>query len=160
MKKVTVIVAVAFAVTLTGCATKYQEMGFTGGVSAAQITSDTVQITARGNGYTDPDTIQRYALRKAAETTLSAGFDNFEILSDADRSRKEGFSTGSYGRGYAFASNYQIIKPGQTFMIKMRHGPIPDGASAMVFDAHEVVKFAATKDSRKCSEINGAVKCE
>ncbi|MBR1273387.1 CC0125/CC1285 family lipoprotein [Bradyrhizobium sp. AUGA SZCCT0283] len=72
---------IAFVVTLSllliGCGTKYQEMGFTGGVSAEQITKDTFRIVARGNGNTRSTTIQDYALLKAAETTKAAGATHF-----------------------------------------------------------------------------------
>ena len=57
----------AMCLVLAGCATKYQEMGFTGGVAAERITADTYRIVARGNGYTGNTTIQDYALLKAAE---------------------------------------------------------------------------------------------
>jgi hypothetical protein len=56
-----------------GCATKYQEMGFSGGVAAQQITADTFRIVARGNAYTGSTTVQDYVLLKAAETTKAAG---------------------------------------------------------------------------------------
>ena len=49
--------AVLAAFLLCGCATKYQEMGFTGGVAADQVTADTWRIRARGNAYTDRDTV-------------------------------------------------------------------------------------------------------
>lgn len=67
------MVALLGALALASCATKYQEMGFTGGVAAQQITSDTYRIVARGNGYTGNTAIQDYALLKAAETTIAAG---------------------------------------------------------------------------------------
>ena len=55
-------IALALCLLLAGCATKYQEMGFTGGVAAEQVTSDTYRIIARGNGYTGNTAIQDYAL--------------------------------------------------------------------------------------------------
>lgn len=161
---------IAFAMTaalsaflLVGCATPYQSMGLTGGVAARQISSDTAQITARGNAYTDPDTIQQYALRKASETTINAGFDTFEILTDADRSL-HGAAGSAYGNnGYAFGSSWQMIKPGETFMIKMRKGPLPSDAPANMFDAHDVLAHltaSTTHDSKKCAQVDGKVKCD
>jgi hypothetical protein len=44
-----VLGVLALCVLLGGCATKYQEMGFTGGVAAQQITADTWRIQSRGN---------------------------------------------------------------------------------------------------------------
>src|ERR1700733_5435115 len=48
---------------------KYQEMGFTGGVAAQQITADTWRIQSRGNAYTASSTIQDFVLLKAGEKT-------------------------------------------------------------------------------------------
>lgn len=162
MKKSVIALAALLIAGLSGCATKYQEMGMTGGVSAMQITSDTAQITARGNGYTDPDVIQRFAIRKAAETTLAASFDTFEVVSSLDRSR-HGTEGSAYGnRNYLFGSTWQTLKPGETFMIKMRKGPKPDDAPPTWYDAHEVLNFLGrsdTKDARDCSEKNGKVEC-
>ena len=74
-----------FGLLLMGCGTKYQEMGFTGGVAAEQITKDTYQIVARRKWkYAFHKTIQDYALLKAAETTKDAGATHFVIISAAD----------------------------------------------------------------------------
>lgn len=133
---------------LASCATPYQEMGFLGGVQAVQITHDTFQITARGNGYTDPDTIQRFALRKAAETTLANGYDYFAVGGEADRSRSSMVTSGyaSGGRGWAsgFSTTSNIFKPGQTVLIKAFKGKLPEPAPAGMFDAHELMKYLGT----------------
>lgn len=162
------IAVLACALALSACATPYQEMGALGGVQASRITADTVQITARGNGYTDADTIQRYALRRAAEETVADGYDLFRISSDADRTR-----VGSQSFGYATGNRYSIwgssfsmpiVKPGQTLMIKMikgaRPNPMPDG----LFDAREVLGFIAGGDGggdhRDCAVgADGRVQC-
>ncbi len=157
------LIILAAALSLSGCATKYQEMGFTGGVQANRVTSDTAQISARGNGYTDPDTIQRYAMRKAAETTLDAGFDLFEIMTTSDRSSTGRAGSAYASNGYIFGSSWDILKPVETFMIKMRKGQLPTDAPANWFDAHEVVKFlggAGTQDNKQCTEISGKIVCE
>lgn len=135
------IVAACAALALAGCATPYQEMGMLGGVQATQISSDTFQITARGNGYTDPDTVQRYALRKAAETTLSSGFDLFLIAGDADRNVRGANTFGSWGGGWGSSTSWQMLKPGQTLMVKMLKGPAPDPMPPGMFDAREVSKY-------------------
>src|SRR5215471_8220818 len=75
---------VALCAALVGCATKYQEMSFTGGVAAEQITADTWRIRARGNAYTNSSTVQDYVLLKAAETTQAAAGTYFQIVSAAD----------------------------------------------------------------------------
>lgn len=69
------------AAGVAGCATKYQDMGFAGGVAAQQISADTFRIQARGNAYTNNATVQDYVLLKAAETARSVGASHFIILS-------------------------------------------------------------------------------
>lgn len=133
------------ALALASCATPYQDMGFLGGVSATRIDSTTVQVTARGNAYTDADTIQRYVLRKAAEETIAAGFDGFEMSSSRDRSRTGRVgSTVVTGSGYgAFATNssWQVVKPGESVMVRMFKGPKPADAPLGVYDAREVLRY-------------------
>ena len=41
----------SLALFLCGCATPYQNMGFTGGVDELQVSDLMYRITARGNGY-------------------------------------------------------------------------------------------------------------
>src|SRR5215467_11206208 len=78
---------VLLILALGGCATPYQEMGFTGGVAAQRMTADTYRIVARGNAYTGGTAIQDYTLLKAAETTKQAGASHFAIISAANASR-------------------------------------------------------------------------
>lgn len=145
MRKSLLIAGAAIAVGLSACATPYQDMGFTGGVRATQITSDESIITARGNAYTDPDTILQYTLRKAAETTIAAGFDWFEVQASADRSSSGYVSSTNataYGNSaYAFSYGRQIFKPGDTVKIRMFHGARPSDADAHSYDAHELLKY-------------------
>ncbi len=90
-----IILTIAASLALVGC-TPYQEMsgvkGLLGGVQAHRIDESTVQILARGNAFTDTDTITRYTLRKAAEETVADGYDGFYIVSDQDRSRHQTIS--------------------------------------------------------------------
>ncbi|UPJ60542.1 hypothetical protein [Bradyrhizobium sp. 192] len=81
------IVIVGVCLALGGCGTKYQEMGFTSGVAAQQMTADTWRIQSRGNSYTNSATVQDYVLLKAAETAQAAGGTHFQITSAADASR-------------------------------------------------------------------------
>jgi|GEM_PF-1571797 len=147
MKLSSIAVAVLAMMMLAGCATPYQEMGLLGGVSATQITKDTFQITARGNGYTDADTVERYALRKSAETTLASGFDLFLIGGDKNRSTSMRMSSGYAYGGYNWASGWgfsqELLKPGQTLMVKMFRGELPDPAPPGMFDARDVLSHLA-----------------
>jgi hypothetical protein len=131
------------AAQLAACATPYQELGLRGGVKAVQITANIAQVTARGTVTTDPDKVQRYALRKAAETTVAAGYDLFEVVADTDRSRSSqaaaGYTTGGIGGFPALGLSMPFIKPGQTFLIRMSRGPMPEAAGPTIFDARQVI---------------------
>ena len=135
--------ALSLAGVLAGCQTQYQEMGYTGGVAAMPITSDTYRIVSRGNGYTDPTTVQDYSLLKAAETTLSTGNTHFLLVSGNDATsntvgQTSGYmQTSVYGNTaystYTPGTTYNIVKPGQDLIIKLFNsakGPVPQGAFA------------------------------
>jgi hypothetical protein len=83
------VALISVALSLVGCATRYQDMGFTGGVTAEQLTADTWRIIARGNGYTGSAQVQDFVLLKAAETTKAAGGRYFAIDASQDASRRD-----------------------------------------------------------------------
>jgi hypothetical protein len=124
-------------------------MGVLGGVSAVQIDASTLRISGRGNGFTDPATIQNYVLLKAAEETKRRGFDLFVILNSSDTTRVGEATFGSAsafgGRGYAWGlgSSFSepIVKPGEDALVKMVKGAKPPNAPANVFDAAEVLHY-------------------
>lgn len=75
-----VVVVVLLAAALAGCQTRYQDLGPTGGVTAAKMTADVWRISARINQLTDPTAAQDYVLLKAAETTIEAGGSHFVVV--------------------------------------------------------------------------------
>lgn len=161
-----ILAAVAVAGALAGCATPYQEMGFLGGVEGVRITGDTAQITARGNAYTPPEIIQRYALRKAAELTVNAGYDLFEIQGEQNQTRvgstSTGYATGDWNSAFGVSTTTPIIKPGQTLMIRMSKGALPETRPAGLYDAHEVLAFLGPDengDKRDCVNVGGKIEC-
>ncbi len=158
---------------LSGCATPYQDMGLGGGVAANRITSDTFQVVAAGNGYTDAATIQRYVIRKAAEATLAAGFDYFALGEAIDQSSTGRFATSSAAatRHGVFASAFSttIYKPGESVMVKAFRGAFPNPAPDGYYDAKEVVAYLGKEnrrggdlsaDRRDCHEVGGAEICD
>lgn len=128
---------------LAGCSTKYQEMGFSGGVAAQHITADTFRIVARGNAYTGSTTVQDYVLLKAAETTKAAGATHFILVSAADAARVSYDVTAptKYGPG----SVDSVIKPGQDAYIRiLKPGQQIQGA----FSADEIFQFTGPRVQR------------
>lgn len=79
----------ALCAVLCGCATKYQEIGLTGGVEAQQIAADTYRIVRHGNASTGSNTIKDYALLKAAETARATGATHFAVVSAENANRTE-----------------------------------------------------------------------
>ena len=162
------LAAATVGILMASCATPYQEMGILGGVRATRISEDVIQVRAQGNAYTDPDRIQQYALRKAAEETLANGYDLFVIGGEIDRSRigSETLAVANGSKNAAWATGFSmpIIKPGETLLVRMLKGPKPSPVPAGLFDAHEVVKYLGTADAssdhKKCIEAKGKVTCE
>jgi hypothetical protein len=156
-KRNTIAFIVTLGLLLAGCGTKYQEMGFTGGVSAEQITKDTYRIVARGNGNTRSTTIQDYALLKAAETTKAAGATHFAIISAADATTSDtivvpGTSTTTFSGNTAYTTRSpgyvdNIIKPGQDVhirVLKLASGQQVPGA----YSADEIIQFIGPRVQR------------
>jgi hypothetical protein len=156
-KHCTIAFGVMLCLLLAGCGTKYQEMGFTGGVAAEQITKDTYRIVARGNGNTRSTTIQDYALLKAAETTKAAGATHFVIISAADATKSEtiimpGTSTTTFSGNTAYTTRSpgyvdNIIKPGQDAhirVLKLAMGQQMQGA----YSADEIIQFIGPRVQR------------
>jgi len=131
---ITVVLATAI---LSGCATPYQETGFTGGVSASRIDGRTMLISSIGNSFTRPATIMEYALLRAAEETLKAGYGHFHIVDTTDTSTV--FNFPNYG---------PMPKPGTDIMVRMFPGPKPVDSPYGVFDALEVLSYLGPKYGR------------
>jgi hypothetical protein len=137
---------------LGSCATKYQEMGFSGGVSAQPVMTDVYRIQARGNAYTGSAAVQDFYLLKAAETTLAAGGSHFLIIGAENQTSRSvgqtpGYANTSVVGGTAFmtytpGATYDIIKPGQDVMVKVlriRAGETPpQGAFPAVDIVHTI----------------------
>lgn len=137
MQRISLAMGVILGLGLAGCATPYQESGFLGGVSAMQVSSDTFVISGRGNGFTDSQTIQRYVMRKAAETTLSAGATYFVIVGAENQTR-----SGTYISGSADSfSTMPYVKPGQDVTIRILREPLPSPMPAGAYSARDVLQY-------------------
>ena len=124
-----------------------------GGVSATQIDSNTVSVSAQGNGYTRPGTIKNYALLKAADETIAHGFDYFATgdLSDESQHGQMSFGSASGNRFGWFGSGFSMetLKPGETIFVKMYHGKKPADAPPNYYDAHEVEAYLGASIKRQ-----------
>ena len=69
---------------LSGCATPYQDKGFTGGFEETRLDVDVYQIRFSGNGLTGEQRAFDFAFLRAAELTLEAGYSYFVVLDGKD----------------------------------------------------------------------------
>lgn len=146
---------VLMSLVLAGCSTPYQEMGFSGGVSAQQMTSDTFRISARGNGYTDATRVQDYLMLKAAETTVQRGGTHFVVISAADASGTSQIVTGGTStttfNGKTATTNYSpptvhnVFKPGQDAYIRILHAAPGQGLPPSAISATEIIEFVGPR---------------
>lgn len=124
MKKVFAFITVAL---LAGCATSYQAQSFSGGFSETQLDKNVFRVTFKGNGYTQSERAEDFALLRSAELTLKHGFTHFAII-DGRQSNDYGvmttptqsYTTGSvtsYGNT-AYGSAHTTTTGGQSFIIK------------------------------------------
>jgi hypothetical protein len=97
--------AVAATLALAACATETTYRPATGsgfahtGYSDRELEPNRYMVSFAGNSYTSRDTVERYLLFRAAELTLSRGYDNF-ILADKDTDlRTRTYSTPGVGGG-------------------------------------------------------------
>jgi hypothetical protein len=132
--KLALLLASGFSLwVLSGCATSYQQKGFTGGYSETQLAPDVFRVNFQGNGYTSSERAQDFALLRAAELSLERGFKYFALLDETSSSKLSTFTTSgtayttgsAYGSGsYATYSGYTTYTPGQTYLISKPHTEI------------------------------------
>lgn len=158
MRRIAILFA---ALILTGCATPYQRVGFTGGYSETQLGENIFQVSFRGNGYTSCERASDFSLLRAAELTLEKGFRYFVIVESEEHTKigmyttpAQSYTTGSaYGYGnYAYGSATTTTYGGQTYIISkprakntilcFKEKPEING---LVFDAEFVIKSIKQK---------------
>jgi hypothetical protein len=154
-------IAVALLVPLmTGCATGYQNSGFTGGFEDTQLAPDVFRVSFSGNAFTSSDRVQDFALLRAAELTLANNAQYFTVITSADQSRIATHVTSgsshtsgtvsTYGNTgyYSGTTTYSApqvqtyYKPGVGIMIRTFQTKPEDG---VVFDANFIINSIRTK---------------
>ena len=155
----TLILAV-LTTLISGCATKYQSVGFTGGFTETQLAPDVFRVSFSGNGYTSGDRVQDFALLRAAELMLANNFPYFVLIDSADQSQTgtvvvpgSSQTTGtvrSSGSHATYSSTtttnpaqvYNVYRPGVGLMVRGLKSP-PEQEFA--FDAAFIVKTLKAK---------------
>src|SRR4051812_37490310 len=133
---------------LAACATRYGDMGVSGGVEFTQLDNDIYKIHAAGNGYSEPSRTRDFILLKAAELANEGGYTHFLILSSSDWSKEGMIATpgtftsttngsangfGGYYSGSAYTtgsymppSTTKISKPRSDAVVKLLKNPPPE----------------------------------
>ena len=86
---------VGLALVLISCATTYQPKSFTGGFSSTQLDVNVFQVSFRGNGYTNRERANDFALLRSAEVALENGYEYFSIIDGQRYSESRSFTTPS-----------------------------------------------------------------
>lgn len=85
-----IVAACAVAVWFNaGCATPYQRVGRTGGISETQLAPDIFRITSYGNGYSVRERVSDFALLRAAELAIENGFTHFLVMDETSGGRSQ-----------------------------------------------------------------------
>ena len=104
------------ALALVGCATGYQQQGFTGGFSEVPLSATTYQITVNGNGFTSASKVKEMGLLRSAELAKMSGYNYFILRGmDAGTTRSTYTTPGSStttttgnATGYVYGNNVNI----------------------------------------------------
>lgn len=75
-----ILIILALLVFATSCSTPYQANGLMGGFSATQLDNNVFQVSFRGNGYTNNQRAEDFALLRSAEIAISNGYEYFTIV--------------------------------------------------------------------------------
>jgi hypothetical protein len=101
---VPILVLTFLLLLITGCATPYQKMGFTGGYEDTHLKANTYYVNVQTNAYTSQITAVQYFHRRAKELCLENGYEDYRISNERDTSG----AFGTYGGGAASVAQ----KPG------------------------------------------------
>lgn len=95
-RAVAILVILALAACATAVGTAYAPAGKNGyGYSDTRIEEGRYRITFAGDGATSPDTVEDFALLRAAELALAGGFDWFRVVGRSiDEQEKGGVGIG------------------------------------------------------------------
>jgi hypothetical protein len=83
MKNLIILIAGAFLIE--GCATGYTDRGMMGGYSETRLDENVFQVSFRGNGYTSSERASDFTMLRSAELVLEHGYKYFAVI-DQDSS--------------------------------------------------------------------------
>ena len=110
---------------LIGCATTYQNEGFSGGYTETQLDVDVYSVVFNGNGFTSLERTKDFTLLRSAELTLKKGYIFFIIIDSSSFIDKNQGSTPVQNYNYSKQSyettqqQFTVSKPKASNTIKM-----------------------------------------
>ena len=101
-----ILLAIGLASMFAGCATKYQDSGFTGGFSETRLDENIWTVRFAGNAYTGRGRTTDFCMLRCAELCLENGYSHFVIASAGSETSTSTHSTPStsYTTGNAYTS--------------------------------------------------------
>ncbi len=170
-----ILISAISALALSGCATAYGEMGFSGGVAAERMSADTFRIKSRANHFTDKTVAADYALLQAAEAAASACFSHFQIIDSDDRTTTSNWvspSTSTTNWSGSWASNYNggrasgsrstvytpgqeftFVQPGVDLYIQGVNPPAGYRPSPRLFSVQDVITYTGARVTRSKRQV-------
>lgn len=150
MKKI-ICLLILTIMLISGCATGYHKVGFTGGYSEMKIQDDIFKVEFRGNAKTSMARAEDFALLRCAEVTLENGYRHFIIVDEKSTLTIGSYTTpatahthgSSYGGSYHATTTitggetYIFNKPSTRNMIKCFKEK-PEGIPTIVYDAEQI----------------------
>jgi len=100
------IALISLMITLAGCASRYKAEGWGGGFSETQLATNVFRVSFRGNGNTDPERAEDFALLRSAELTLKTGFTHFVIIDSQSREKRSTYTAPTHSYTTANATAY------------------------------------------------------
>jgi hypothetical protein len=112
------LLGLLLATALAGCqATPYQPAADAGGFAELELIDGIWRIRFMGNAYTTRETARSYWLYRAAELTISKGYDGFEVLPQIGLARSQGSALIIEGEIRMLKTPFEFVPP-RTFDAK------------------------------------------
>lgn len=162
------IFLIFLSVAVVGCATRYQSEGFSGGFTHTQLAPNMFDVNFSGNGFTSSQRASDFALLRAAELTIGAGYSYFGIMASGTETSHSSFTTPGTATTYVSSTgNYAstTINPGQTFYVqkpaaKNRIVCFNDNPRGDLFDAHFLAKSIRAKYGMRAHKDDDDIEAE
>jgi hypothetical protein len=144
---------VALGGALSACetATPYQPLAAgnaqSGGYSEIKLEDDRWRVSFKGNTLTSRATVETYLIHRAAELTVSQGFDWFETAQRQTDKRTTAFNADPFGPyGYGFGFGWRYYRRGLGWGDPFWGGPWGGGPWGGDIDLQTIEQFEASAE--------------